>query len=159
MWNVSGITGAAPVWVEMMNFLHRSEPSSATKPPANVVSRKVEEAYGTEPTEKKEWFIRGTEPQPAGRKISQFNQGILYPPPGAILAVDPDIPAESQKVFFVSQAGGEGFRWALNGAILGETGKTVSWSPKAGNYSLAMLDAEGNVLDSVQFEVRGPAEE
>ena len=25
MWNVSGISGAAPVWVEMMNWLHRNE--------------------------------------------------------------------------------------------------------------------------------------
>ncbi len=158
MWNVSGVSGAAPIWVEMMNFLHRNEASPKEKPPANVVSRKVEMPQGLESTGK-EWFIRGTEPQSTGRKVFQVNQGILYPPRGAIIAVDPDIPPEVQKVFFVSQIGGEGLQWMLNGTVLGETGKTVSWSPKAGNYFLAMLDPEGNVLDSVQFEVRGPAEE
>jgi penicillin-binding protein 1C len=158
MWNVSGITGAAPLWVEMMNCLHRIEPSRGGRPPANVVSRKVKWSQGVESREK-EWFIRGTEPRSADRKVFQLNQGILYPPRGAIIAVDPDIPPEVQRVFFVSQIGGEGLQWVLNGNVLGETGKTVSWSPQAGSYVLAMLDPDGNVLDSVHFEVRGPAEE
>ena len=29
MWNVSGITGAAPVWIEIMNWLRRDSTSSA----------------------------------------------------------------------------------------------------------------------------------
>ena len=33
MWNVSGVTGAAPIWVEMMNFLHRNEPSPKKRHP------------------------------------------------------------------------------------------------------------------------------
>src|SRR5205823_4265019 len=32
MWNVSGITGAAPVWVEIMNWLHADGAGSASEP-------------------------------------------------------------------------------------------------------------------------------
>jgi penicillin-binding protein 1C len=157
MWNVSGVAGAAPIWVEVMNFLHRNEPSSDEKPPTNVVSREVELSQGME-SGRKEWFIRGTEPHSTDRKIVQLNQRILYPPSGTIMAVDPDIPPEVQKVFFISQTDKEELHWMLNGAVMDGMGKTVSWSPKAGSYFLSMLDREGNVLDSVRFEVRGPAE-
>ena len=158
MWNVSGVAGAAPLWVEMMNLLHRNEPSPNEKPPANVVSREVELSQGVE-SGRKEWFIRGTEPHSTDRKVVQLNQRILYPPSGTILALDPDIPPEIQKVFFISQTEKEDLQWMLNGTLMEGIGKTVSWSPKAGNHFLAMLDREGNVLDSIQFEVRGPAEE
>ena len=30
MWNVSGITGAAPVWLDVMNYLHRDDPGRST---------------------------------------------------------------------------------------------------------------------------------
>ena len=36
MWNVSGITGAAPVWVEVMDFLHRQDEG-----PRQTTSRRV----------------------------------------------------------------------------------------------------------------------
>jgi penicillin-binding protein 1C len=108
---------------------------------------------------RKEWFIRGTEPHSTDRKVGQLNQRILYPPSGTILALDPDIPPEVQKVFFISQTEKEDLQWMLNGAVMEGIGKTVSWSPKAGSHFLSMLDREGNVLDSIQFEVRGPAEQ
>ena len=33
MWNVSGITGAAPIWIEMMDFLHRDVPNTKREAP------------------------------------------------------------------------------------------------------------------------------
>ena len=89
----------------------------------------------------------------------QFNQRILYPPPGTVIALDPDIPQEVQKVFFISQTYEEGLQWMLNGSVMEGTGKAVSWSPKAGKYLLSMVNREGSILDSIQFEVRGPSEE
>jgi hypothetical protein len=35
-------------------------------------------------------------------------------------------------------------------------GKTISWTPKAGKYSLAIADGDEKILDYVYFEVRGP---
>ncbi len=75
------------------------------------------------------------------------------------MALDPDIPPELQRVFFISQSGEDDLQWVLNGHILGGSGKTVSWSPSAGRFSLALLDKKGEVIDAVHFEVRGPAEE
>jgi penicillin-binding protein 1C len=158
MWNVSGITGAAPIWAEMMNFLHQRDAAPKGEHPLNLVRKEIRFPQGVE-SSRQEWFIRETEPNSRDRKMGQFNQRILYPPSGAVIALDPDIPPEFQRVFFISQTHEEVFQWMLNGNILDGAGKPVSWFPKAGKHFLAMLDREGKILDSVQFEVRGPLEE
>ncbi|RYY92010.1 MAG: penicillin-binding protein 1C, partial [Comamonadaceae bacterium] len=78
MWDVSGTSGAAPVWAEMMGFLHAHEPSRAPVPPAGVQRQAVrfgpaaaraqaDAAAGARanapPLEaaREEWFLRGTE--------------------------------------------------------------------------------------------------
>ncbi|RYF80437.1 MAG: penicillin-binding protein 1C [Comamonadaceae bacterium] len=80
MWDVSGTSGAAPVWAEMMGFLHAHEPSRAPLPPAGVQRQTVRfgpalaatqsgRPAGTDahanaqPIEaaREEWFLRGTE--------------------------------------------------------------------------------------------------
>jgi penicillin-binding protein 1C len=154
MWNVSGITGAAPVWVEVISFLHRNETRSEERPPARVVNREIEFIQSVD-SPKNEWFIRGTEPNAKGQKIGQFNQRIIYPPSGTVIALDPDIPSDLQKVLFISQSNGGGLQWVLNGNALEGGGKTLSWVPKAGKHVLAISDEEEKVIDSVHFEVRG----
>jgi hypothetical protein len=37
----------------------------------------------------------------------------------------------------------------LNGEAMDRVGRTVSWTPQAGKYALALADPEGNILDSV----------
>jgi len=154
MWNVSGVTGAAPVWIEMMNFLHRSDSSIRGEPSTSLLKREIEFSDGIE-SPREEWFIRGTEPDSRDQKAGQYHPRVLYPPPGTVIALDPDIPPELQKVFFISQNGGEGFHWILNGVKLEGGGKTIPWSPRAGKYLLAIADREERVVDSVRFEVRG----
>lgn len=158
MWNVSGITGAAPIWMEVMNFLHRKETSPQERPPAGLVMNEVQFAQGPN-TPREEWFIRGTEPTLTEQKTGQFNDRILYPPLGTVIALDPDIPPELQKVFFLSQSGGGKVKWELNGKMLEGSGRTQAWLPSAGRFHLALLDQKGKVIDSVQFEVRGSTEE
>jgi penicillin-binding protein 1C len=119
------------------------------------VNREVEFVPSVD-SPKREWFIRGTEPNAKDQKIGQFNQRIIYPPSGTVIALDPDIPSDLQKVLFLSQSSGGGLRWVLNGNALEGGGKTLSWLPKAGKYVLAISDEEGKVIDSVHFEVRGP---
>ena len=155
MWNVSGVTGAAPIWMEMMDFLHRDVSSIQREALSGLVRRKIEFSAGVAAS-REEWFIRGTEPSFQNQRIGQFNPRILYPPSGTVMAVDPDIPPELQKVFFVSQAHEDDFRWVLNGAALERTGRTIPWIPRAGKYHLAIADKDEKVLDYVYFEVRGP---
>jgi len=158
MWNVSGISGAAPVWVEMMNRLHRNDVPAKREPPPGLIRRAIEFPRNLEPP-KEEWFIRGTEPHFREKKIGQYNPRILYPPAGTRIALDPDIPPELQKIFFFSNTNQEGLRWMLNGEIIGRAGKPFGWAPRPGKYLLAMADPEERIIDSVSFEVRGSWEQ
>jgi penicillin-binding protein 1C len=153
MWNVSGISGAAPVWVEIMDFLHRQGEAPRQAAPAGLARKEIQFPQAIEPS-RKEWFIRGTEPDSEGRKPGQFNPRIVYPPAGAVIALDPDIPGDLQRVFFISQTVGEGLRWKLNGDPMDGAGKAIAWVPIAGKHHLALADEDEKIVDSVYFEVR-----
>ena len=155
MWNVSGITGAAPIWIEVMNFLHRDIPSIEREVLPGLVQKKVEFSPNVAAS-REEWFIRGTEPNSKNRPTGQFNPRIIYPPTGTTIALDPDIPLELQKIFFIAQTTENDFRWVLNGEPMETAGRTVPWTVEAGKYSLAIADGDGKILDYVYFEVRGP---
>ncbi len=154
MWNVSGVTGAAPIWTEMMDFLHRDASRVKREAPPGLVRKRIEFSQGMAAS-REEWFIRGTEPNGQNQRTGQFNPRIIYPPSGTVMAMDPDIPLELQKLFFVCQVHGDGFQWVLNGSALEMTGKQIPWIPKAGKYHLAIADNDEKVLDYVYFEVRG----
>jgi penicillin-binding protein 1C len=158
MWDVSGVSGAAPIWIEVMNRLHT--PDDNLTPPAlpNVVRQEVSFAQGVEPN-RMEWFIQGTEPEQGERRVGQVNQRIIYPPAGTIIAVDPDIPPDAQRVFFISQSPAKGLRWVLNDQPLKAADTNFSWAPQVGTYILALVDGQGRVIDTVQFEVRGASGE
>jgi penicillin-binding protein 1C len=158
MWNVSGVTGASPVWAEVMDYLHGNRSSAKPAPPANVVKRDIQLSSGMEAS-RSEWFIRGTEPLGRSQDVGQVNQKILYPPSGTIMALDPDIPPGLQKVFFICESLGADIQWKLNDRPVAEKGKTIPWAPHAGKFSLSLLDREGHLLDRVIFEVRGPSEQ
>jgi penicillin-binding protein 1C len=64
MWDVSGTTGAAPVWAEIMSYLHREKSSQPAQPPRDVISQTVELTNETGKhleAPHREWFIQGTE--------------------------------------------------------------------------------------------------
>jgi penicillin-binding protein 1C len=155
MWNVSGVTGAAPIWMEMMDFLHRDVFSIQREALSGLVRKKIEFSRGMAAS-REEWFIRGTEPGTQNQRAGQFNPKIIYPPSGTVIAIDPDIPPELQKVFFVCQVHEDDFQWMLNGSGLERTDRTIPWIPKAGKYHLALADKDEKILDYVYFEVRGP---
>jgi penicillin-binding protein 1C len=88
----------------------------------------------------------------------------VYPADGQIIALDPDIPPEAQRVQFQAQAAPDGASWQLDGApVVGASGAgegAALWPPAAGAHRLGLFDAAGRQLDSVEFEVGvgGPAE-
>lgn len=161
MWNVSGVSGAAPVWLEVMNHLHRDRHSTPPPRPAGVVAAQARFHAGSE-TERTELFLTGTEPpalimtvpKPDSWRIPR----IAYPPAGTIMVLDPDIPEENQQVFFEAEnVGGNELRWSLNGELLplGDGGRR--WAPRPGRYELALRDSSGTTHDAIVFEVRGAA--
>ncbi len=149
MWNVSGITGAAPVWVEIMNWLHRDRTSSPPSPPPGILAHA---ALGDRAGN--EWFIRGTELAVVpGEAISGFR--IAYPATGTVVAMDPDIPAEEQKLFFEAQPQNDQLHWVLDGHPIGGAGALLLWTPMRGKHILTLVDSSERALDSITFEVRG----
>ncbi len=155
MWNVSGVSGAAPIWIEVMNFLHQNDPSIKRETFSSLIRREIEFPHDIVPS-REEWFIRGTEPNSKEQRIGPFHPRIVYPPSGTVIALDPDIPSELQRIFFISQTSENDFRWVLNGSPMEAVGKTIPWTPKAGKYFLAIADGEEKILDYNNFEVRGP---
>lgn len=154
MWNVSGVSGAAPVWYEIMNYLNRQKAGDRIGVPKNAVRKEIISPLNIRGRQE-EWFISGTEPSSEVQIVRQYNERIIYPPSGTIIALDPDIPQDLQKVFFISRAEDKELKWKLNETEIAETGKTVEWSPLAGKYRLELTDKQGNIIDSVRFEVRG----
>lgn len=132
MQDVSGVTGAGPVWSALMTEL---QPGVRAKPAAPT-------GVGHGPS----------------RPLAHHRPRIVYPAAETVFAIDPDIPEEAQKLFFESSPAEDGrpLRWFLNEAPLAEaTGPRVMWAPRHGRYRLELRDAEGGRLDTVEFTVRG----
>jgi penicillin-binding protein 1C len=162
MWNVSGVTGAAPVWLDIMNYLHKDDKGVLPHPPKNVYAKTIYFQNGVEPP-RNEWFVRDTGPI-GGEEIQgvvSINAAhaiirITYPADGMIISLDPDIPEENQYIFFETIASSSGHVWTLNGErIPGALPDAVRWKPVRGRYVLSLVDREDHVIDTVHFEVRG----
>ncbi|RZL87880.1 MAG: penicillin-binding protein 1C, partial [Variovorax sp.] len=97
MWDVSGTSGAAPVWAEVMRFLHRYAPSRPPVPPPGLVQARVTFGNSAGPeggpleAARSEWFLQGTEqPVFALEGVGKENGGaprITAPANGTILAL------------------------------------------------------------------------
>ena len=157
MWNVSGMSGAAPIWLEVMNWLHRNEPSNPPKAPAGIVEKPLEDP--TQKNTRREWFVQGTEPIVHKVNAPQLHHKIIYPADGTVMALDPDIPSDRQKVLFEAKPLDKSLNWMLDDVVIGHAGAAVSWSPRSGNHSLALVDSENRVMDRITFSVRGRAED
>jgi len=155
MWNVSGISGAAPVWLEIMNILHVTVGSRAPKPTAGVLAKDVQFKNTLEP-ERQEWFIKGSEPEIVLAQNTRHEKpSIIYPAGGSIITLDPDIPEENQRISFQAQPHGRQFMWLLNDkSIFTGMKSSILWKPERGTHILSISDKEYRVLDSVTFIVR-----
>jgi penicillin-binding protein 1C len=160
MRDVSGVTGAAPVWKDIMDYLHGNQQSRPRRAPQRLVETQVSFVPEVEPA-RREWFLQGTEA--AVIRLAAYEKDkrdllpkILYPGDGTLIAVDPDIPRDHQRIQFSARSG-EDVTWILDGAAAG-TGAVAWWSPQAGHHVLVLSDAQGRQVDKVSFEVRGELE-
>jgi len=153
MWNVSGMSGAAPVWLDIMNHLHRRTSSRAPGAVAGIVSRPVSFRDSLEPP-RTEWFIEGTEP-PGEIAVEKRHAAarILYPQPATVITLDPDIPAELQRVSFVGRFARDTHEWRLDGLALGSSA-VLAWKPERGRHVLTLVDRDNRVADAVGFVVK-----
>jgi len=168
MHDVSGISGAAPIWRTLVQHLHAGQPSRAPHVPPSVVATEVTFEGVPEPR-RRELFVRGTEQslQRVGTQVgtalgserstkisthpsTQSRFGIHSPVDGSIFALDPDIPPAAQRIRFEGEAG----TWMLDGRPLGH-GPAINWAPWPGKHTLMLMAADGRALQTVRFEVRG----
>jgi penicillin-binding protein 1C len=182
MWDVSGTTGAAPIWAAVMHFLHSARSSRAPHPPPGVVASPVE--FGGLEANRIEWFLEGSQQRsfainsiaqqaintPASGQFGtknalQWHFGasgaaavsarIAAPTTGTIIALDPDIPPRNQRLSLESTAPRvRSLRWQINGKTLASGGR-AQWPLWPGRHTIRLLDAKGMLLDEVQIEVRG----
>ncbi len=160
MHDVSGIAGAAPVFRDLVHFLHRDMPSTPPRAPAGVTAQQVSFDPAVEAT-RREWFVRGTAMASvravarADADVATLAPRIRYPASDTLIALDPDIPAGHQRVVFAAAPGTSGLRWRIGGDLLDGQGARVSWTPVPGRHRLVLEDGAGTALASVDFEVRG----
>ncbi len=182
MWDVSGTTGAAPIWAAVMKHLHQSQASLGPVAPAGMLQTPVQFAAAGATSAKpapleagrNEWFLRGTEQ--AGFATHRHNaqalrapgagtQGlplpdrqharITSPASGSIIALDPDIPPRNQRLSFDAEGSGLAeLRWVMDGKVFAK-GASAQWPPWPGRHRVQLADARGQVLDEVRVEVRG----
>ncbi|MBP0621911.1 penicillin-binding protein 1C [Cupriavidus consociatus] len=161
MRDVSGVSGAAPVWHEVMEALHRAQGSRAPEMPAGVQRVAVDFDDGLEPA-REEVFLAGTAitrvsvGKPAA--AASTAPAIANPANGTVFALDPDMPPASQRVWFQAEGvAGQSARavsWRMDGKTLGR-GAEVAWLPWPGRHQVELLDAAGKVVDRIGIEVRG----
>jgi penicillin-binding protein 1C len=113
-------------------------------------------------TDRVEWFLPGTQTalvataagSNAGTVVTPH---IRYPAPDTIIAMDPDIADDHQRVVFQASPAIAGMRWRIGDEVLIDARGRAAWSPMPGSYTLYLENADGQALSSVPFEVRGSA--
>jgi len=154
MRDVSGVTGAAPVWQALMTELHRNVASVAPTPPANVVGASARFANNIE-APRREWFTRDQQSTAAVTiATSAPIARISSPANGLVIAVDPDIPPAYQKLPISAEGASREMRLRLNGREIARADGVTLWTPEVGTYTLELGDQGGKVVDRVMFTVR-----
>ncbi len=176
MHQVSGVSGAAPIWATLVRHLHRQQPSVAPRMPQGVVlvaTQFAEQGGQAREASRDEVFIAGTEQTQQAASVQTASAqtasaqtasaqttgaqttgarhyGISSPRDGSLFAIDPDIPPAAQRITFEGESG----VWMLDGKRVG-AGPRVSWPPWPGRHALSLVSRSGQTLQTVRFEVRG----
>ena len=156
MHEVSGITGAAPVWLEIMDALHTGDwaTSPAPVPPEGLVQRTVRFDPAVEPP-RFEWFLPGTETETVALSdLRHKPPRIASPPNGVVIALDPDMPEANQAVVFIARPSKDDSSFVLDGQALAPAIERYKWRPLPGRHRLALVGADRKIYDTVDFTVR-----
>ncbi|HSU90865.1 MAG TPA: penicillin-binding transpeptidase domain-containing protein, partial [Sporolactobacillaceae bacterium] len=156
MRDVSGITGAAPIWLDVMNYLHDRFGSGQVARSLQVVAAEVRFPDEVE-ARRREWFIGETTPDSRAGDLEDANPRIVSPVPNTIIALDPDVPLRAQRIAFEASASARNSRWLLDGRAIGAVRGVFLWAPSPGAHTLAIVHDSGAALDTIEFTVRGAA--
>lgn len=158
MWDVSGVTGAAPIWRDVVEHLHSQLAGGAPTPPAGVQRQDVVFKPAFE-APRSDWTI-AERAVPAEARVTRLlvaaRAQLIAPPDAAVIAPDPDIPERRQSLLLqASSATRTCLR--LDGKPVARCGQSMVLLalPQAGRHVVTLTDPAGNPLDTHGFEVRG----
>ncbi|TAG82047.1 MAG: penicillin-binding protein 1C [Betaproteobacteria bacterium] len=174
MHGVTGVSGAGPIWADVMEAAAaRFGAGAPPKAPASIVRQRVEFASSDSRIEasRSEYFVRGTEPTPgasritiAAREANSQGARIVSPTDGAIIAIDPDIPNDNQRITLASGDAKQAGCWEVNGESLGCSETPITWSHVSyaegakntvqRSAEIRLLDHEGVERDRVSIMLR-----
>lgn len=151
---VSGTSGAAPVWRDVMMALHAQVPGRAPPRPQGIEERAISFGGNIEQP-RREFFLTGTgmnrvaAAPPASRRPH-----IVSPVSGSVYALDPDIPVERQRMAITVSGEVTGHRLQLDGRDLGSADARPMVLAGPGQHRLRLVDPGGRVVDQLLFTVR-----
>ena len=151
---VSGTSGAAPVWRDLVTALEAGSPSAPPPPPPGVEVRRIAFANAIEQP-RREWFLRGTgqaliAAAPAEARRPRF----VNPVAGSVYALDPDVPRDRQRLAVAVTGAAAAHRIWLDRDDIGAADTTPQILPPRGVHRLKLVDLGGRVVDQVLFTVR-----
>lgn len=151
---VSGTSGAAPVWRDVMLAIHADRPGRAPPVPKGIEERRVAFAGGIEPA-RSDYFIAGTaQAALVTAPASARRPRIVSPVAGSVYALDPDIPVDRQRMAINVSGQVDGHRLLLDRHDLGPATARPQILAAPGAHRLRLLDPAGAVVDSLIFTVR-----
>jgi penicillin-binding protein 1C len=136
MWQVSGITGAAPIWRRVMLALHRDNPinpSTVSKQAVALTSQKNRD----------EQLISDAK-----------NTQISYPVQESFIAQDPEIPEASQKILITIANPQMGHTVWMDQSFLSRSKQYIPWALIKGRHEITLKDQHNKIIHEVNFEVR-----
>lgn len=151
---VSGTSGAAPVWRDVMLAMHVRVPGRAPPKPADVVASRV--AFtDTREQARQEFFVRGTaQTRVAAAPAEAHRPRFTNPVAGSVYALDPDIPADRQRLVIGVSGSAAAHRIQLDSRDLGPADHGEPVMPGPGVHRLRLVDAGGRIVDQILFTVR-----
>lgn len=151
---VSGTSGAAPVWRDVMLALHARVPGRAPPKPADVVASRVAFA-DTREQARQEFFVRGTaQTRVAAAPAEAHRPRFTNPVAGSVYALDPDIPADRQRLVIGVSGSAAAHRIQLDSRDLGPADHGEPVMPGPGLHRLRLVDGGGRIVDQILFTVR-----
>ncbi|MCM2557428.1 penicillin-binding protein 1C [Alcaligenes faecalis] len=158
MQDVSGVSGAAPIWHEVISLLNQRRPGRQTAMPAQVQVRQIEFVPAMEPG-REEFFVEGTQTDRV--ELSDVNLAyagparIREPVNGTIFALDPDIPPQNQQLRLLAQGQiTEPLVWWVQGVEAGK-GAQLRIPLVPGTLRIELKTEQGRLMDQVSVQIRG----
>ena len=151
---VSGTSGAAPVWRDVMMALHANLSSRAPPMPEGVEPKQITAAAIGE-AQRTEYFLKGTaQSAQALTPASARRPRITNPVSGSVFAIDPDIPLARQRMGVFVAGAVAGHRLQLDSRDIGTADARPQLVAAPGPHRLALVDVSGRVIDRALFTVR-----